>query len=138
MHTYETSGINIVFEVFDGEVVAVNLDTGKYYSIRHTGAYVWLALMSGNSHEQIETSLIAQHPQDEHAIRSDISAFISKLLGEGLIKGSAPGKSDAGLVAAPSGSYQAPSVEIYSDMQEILLLDPVHDVDESGWPKAQK
>ena len=30
--------------------------------------------------------------------------------------------------------YSTPVVEIFSDMQEILLLDPVHDVDKSGWP----
>jgi hypothetical protein len=23
----------------------------------------------------------------------------------------------------------------YSDMQELLLLDPIHDVDDAGWPK---
>jgi len=33
-----------------------------------------------------------------------------------------------------------PKIEIFSDMQDILLLDPVHDVDQSGWPilKDQK
>jgi hypothetical protein len=25
-------------------------------------------------------------------------------------------------------------LERYTDMQELLLLDPIHDVDESGWP----
>jgi hypothetical protein len=24
--------------------------------------------------------------------------------------------------------------QVYSDLQDILLLDPVHDVDEKGWP----
>jgi hypothetical protein len=27
-----------------------------------------------------------------------------------------------------------PVLERYTDMQELLFLDPIHDVDESGWP----
>ena len=32
-------------------------------------------------------------------------------------------------------SFNPPSLNKYSDMQELLLLDPIHDVDEAGWPK---
>ena len=37
-------------------------------------------------------------------------------------------------------AFLPPEIDIFSDMQDILLLDPVHDVDESGWPilKGQK
>ena len=30
-----------------------------------------------------------------------------------------------------------PVLEKYTDMQELLLLDPIHDVEEAGWPKAK-
>ena len=48
-----------------------------------------------------------------------------------------------GNAAAPSppasngGSASAdvePQLSSYTDMQELLLLDPIHEVDESGWP----
>jgi hypothetical protein len=39
IQVYELSGVNIVSENFGGEIVAVNLDSGKYYSILKTGAY---------------------------------------------------------------------------------------------------
>ncbi|MCU1244771.1 MAG: hypothetical protein JWN02_681, partial [Acidobacteria bacterium] len=29
-----------------------------------------------------------------------------------------------------------PRLERYTDMQEIILLDPVHKVDSQGWPHA--
>lgn len=32
--------------------------------------------------------------------------------------------------------YQPPQVEAFNDLQDILLLDPIHDVDEAGWPMA--
>jgi hypothetical protein len=35
-------------------------------------------------------------------------------------------------------SYLQPSFEKYSDMQEMLLLDPIHEVSEAGWPHKEK
>jgi hypothetical protein len=32
-------------------------------------------------------------------------------------------------------SFNLPLLHKYSDMQELLLLDPIHDVDDAGWPK---
>jgi hypothetical protein len=30
--------------------------------------------------------------------------------------------------------YQAPILEKFTDLATMLLLDPVHDVNEEGWP----
>ena len=57
---YELCGVNIVSEIFGGEVVAVNLDSGKYYSMLNAGAYIWSALLANHSAEQIAASLSAQ------------------------------------------------------------------------------
>ena len=29
--------------------------------------------------------------------------------------------------------YEAPVLECYTDMQELLLLDPIHEVEETNW-----
>jgi hypothetical protein len=34
----------------------------------------------------------------------------------------------------PGTPFVPPVLERYTDMQELLFLDPIHDVDESGWP----
>jgi hypothetical protein len=34
------------------------------------------------------------------------------------------------------GSFEPPTLEHYTDMEYFLLLDPIHEVDESGWPHA--
>jgi hypothetical protein len=31
-------------------------------------------------------------------------------------------------------SFTHPQLQKYTDMQELLLLDPIHEVEESGWP----
>ena len=41
--------------------------------------------------------------------------------------------------SAPAASklpFVAPKLETYTDMQDIILLDPVHKVDSRGWPHA--
>lgn len=63
--------------------------------------------------------------------------FLGDLAAENLIsaaEGSAP-------LLAPSdddgaAEFPAPRLERYTDMQDLLLLDPIHDVDERGWPNA--
>jgi hypothetical protein len=30
--------------------------------------------------------------------------------------------------------YAKPELQVYSDMKDLLLLDPIHDVSEEGWP----
>lgn len=137
IHTYEPSGANIVFEVFDGEVVIVNLDSGKYYSIKNIGAYVWNALIVHNCPQQIVAAIQENYHNVTPSIQTDIDQFLKQLIEEGLVKESClPLAKD---IAKPANaSYQPPTIDVYSDMQEILLLDPVHDVDESGWPVAQK
>ncbi len=49
-------------------------------------------------------------------------------------------------LALPDGSaatakdvrrFTEPTVHTYADMQDLLLLDPIHDVDETGWPNAK-
>ena len=33
--------------------------------------------------------------------------------------------------------YTAPAVQKYDDLEDLLLLDPIHEVDEAGWPVAR-
>ena len=37
---------------------------------------------------------------------------------------------------APPRLVREPRLDKYTDMQELLLLDPIHEVDERGWPNS--
>jgi hypothetical protein len=66
-----------------------------------------------------------------------IETFASQAIKEGLLRSAdvAP-KSLTPPVFSSDGPL--PELEIYQDMQNLLLLDPVHDVDEQhGWPKVK-
>jgi hypothetical protein len=67
---------------------------------------------------------------------SDINNFVDQLIGVKIIKITSDIEkkpidfNSKGILVA----YISPVIETFSDMQEILLLDPVHDVDKAGWP----
>ena len=42
----------------------------------------------------------------------------------------------AGPGEAASGAYEKPVFQKYDDMQALLLIDPIHEVDDDGWPVA--
>ncbi len=35
-----------------------------------------------------------------------------------------------------NGDYVAPVLESFTDMQDLILLDPIHEVDAAGWPNT--
>jgi hypothetical protein len=120
-------------EDFDGEIVAMNLDTGMYFSIKDTAAVIWRDLAEGNSVE----SLVKLADGDSDFVQS-IDRFVAELLDAGLMRKasarSAP-QQPPGLGSAIARGAAAPLLEAFGDMQKLLLLDPVHEVDESaGWP----
>lgn len=126
---------NIVGEKFDEEVVLVNLNSGIYYSLRENAAKIWTLLTMGYSASQI-IALYQQHcSESSEAIASQIGQFIDQLIDQDLLLAT---RRDLIEVEEPFlqsiGLYTIPTLEIFSDMQDILLLDPVHDVDERGWP----
>jgi len=62
--------------------------------------------------------------------------FTARLLEEGLIV-PAPADNPGSPLPVPERSsvgFSTPTMSVYTDMEDLLLLDPIHDVDETGWP----
>lgn len=137
MHqTYRVMKPEVVADVIDGEAVIMNLKTGRYFNSEGTGSECWEAVASGLSVAQIVDRLAAKYAADPTTIAAAVEAFLQDLIGHELI---APGDAHPPAVAAPSSNaplatFHAPALNVYSDMQDLLLLDPIHDVDVAGWP----
>lgn len=127
---------NIISDVFGEEVVLVNLESGVYYSLKYSAAQIWIRLINQYSPTEILTDLIQIYQVDENDLMSDINLFFTQLLEDKIIKIASETEKKSiefnskGILV----NYTSPVVEAFSDMQEILLLDPVHDVDKAGWP----
>jgi hypothetical protein len=133
---YGISVPNIAQEVFGDEVVIVNLYSGIYYSLRGIAAQVWIRAIQNYSENEIlaDLSLIYEDLTAENS--QQVSELIADLLDKALIttvenKTAAQIEFDSTL---PKKAFTKPAIEVFLDMQDILLLDPVHDVDKNGWP----
>ena len=128
-----------VYEVFDGEVLAINLETGKYYSMLGLSAEVWRWLIDGVRLGRIAGALATICSADRPAAAAQLETFVAKLAEEGLIvPGSAsPAAAEPVLSQPLSAAPLTLAVEVYTEMQDLLLLDPIHDVEEQGWPLAR-
>jgi coenzyme PQQ synthesis protein D (PqqD) len=135
MQSFEINGPSVVAETIDGEVVIVNLDSGSYYSIRGIGAIIWGALVDGHGRDKIEEQLNRAQGAGRRVFMLDLGTFVEQLLAEKLLRLS-DGGGPVSALTIPPGDYSQPELEKFSDMEALLLLDPIHDVDEKGWPRV--
>jgi hypothetical protein len=137
MHqTYRVMQPEVVADIIDGEAVIMNLKTGQYFSCEDTGGECWDALAAGYSVAQVVDQLASEYTADREAIESAVEEFVADLVSHMLI---APSNALPPLFVAkappPSRApFHPPVLNVYSDMQDLLTLDPIHDVDAAGWP----
>jgi hypothetical protein len=125
---YKCASADIVFEEFEGDLVVLNLGSGRYFGFNKSAATVWNALMQG-----VRPSTISAVGSGE----TDIRGFVDTLLANELVV--ANSDVNTPLMAAQiedlEADRSAPVVEIYDDLADLIVADPIHDVDaEAGWP----
>jgi hypothetical protein len=128
----EVNGPDCVAEEFDGEIVALNMETGTYFSIKDNAASLWHDLVKGHSVEALVAAAGKGTPMG-----AAIEAFAAAIVDGGLMR---PTQAARGPEGSPSVALDGalPAVEAFNDMQSLLLLAPVHEVDDQqGWPKVK-
>jgi hypothetical protein len=135
--TYLLNSINVVCDTIDGEVLAIRSDNGAYYSMRGPSATAWVAIVSGASLDVAALLVAAHHGVDAGAVRTDLGEF-AELLAAELLVVAAPDVH--GTIELPDETlgvpWESPSFEKYTDMEDLLLFDPIHEVDVTGWPSV--
>ena len=129
---------NISWERVSGEVIAIQLNTGKYYSFSNVAADIWSLADNGISLEEILNILGKLYIQSENS-ESEVREFISKCSAELLfIKCEPESKSSVLPDDIARSTWITPQLIEYSDLQDLILVDPIHDVDDSGWPNLSQ
>ncbi len=125
----------IVHEEIDGEVIAIDLATGAYFSMRGTATVVWRLLAHGPiADQQIVEAVLERSEGVPPGAKDEVTEFIAQLRDHKLVSDSVTITLSASLPSGEAGPYSTPVVEKYTDMEELILLDPVHEVDAVGWP----
>lgn len=69
----------------DNDIVVLNTNTGKYYSLEGVGSHIWRAINKGEALADIEYSVMSTYHIGSEESQADIRSFISSLHSEGLI-----------------------------------------------------
>ena len=139
---YRINSPLVTGEAIDGEVVIIHLDNGNYYSLLEVGERIWQHLVAGKRLEDIVRELTTSYTCDETRARQSLERLVAELLAEELI---VPRESEgADLELGPAMSVAAapperrpfvePVLQKYTDMQSLLMVDPIHEVTDQGWP----
>ena len=138
MSTSDLVQINpqIVHELIQGEVVAINLATGCYYSLTGIAAEIWSLLAEPAEPEELADLLAARYGSVAADHKTDIVAFIAQLREEELVVSipNQPERAHRAVEPADPARFAVPTLQKYGDMRNLLLIDPIHEVGESGWP----
>jgi hypothetical protein len=122
-------------------MVLVNLENGSYYTLDRVGLDIWDQLVAGADRDGVSKAMAVSDESRRDEIEKAVNTFIDTLAAERLIVAAPDGEPPAGLPAPASRgngrSFTAPVLQRYTDMQELLLLDPIHEVDEAGWPSVK-
>jgi len=137
---------NVVHETIEGETILLNLGTGNYYSIEWPGTAIWDLLVETGDTEGIRNAFVEANIDKQSEVDEAYTKFIEKLIEEELVV--TIGNGDASTFTIDENSEKEFSkaaskldkltINKYSDMQDMLLLDPIHDVDDKGWPEPKK
>lgn len=135
---YRINAPQVTHQTIEGEVIILNLENGAYYSTEGTGVVIWEGAVQGATADEITAYLEQQYSGNSAVMAMATARFLDELQQEGLIVPATPDVISAFVFSPlPSGplvAFEPPTLNKYTDMQDLLLLDPIHEVDEQGWP----
>jgi len=142
MQKFVINTAHVSSEIFGEEAVIVNFMTGKYFGMTGSAPVIWKLFESPVSHDDVMASFSGLNGLSNE-IKQQMQTFMDILLQENLIVDA--GESDTGnpepeAISLNSDVLQIPPIiEIFDDLQELIVLDPIHDADpEHGWPAQQR
>jgi hypothetical protein len=129
----------VLHDTIDGEVIVIDLTTGTYYSLRGSAAEIWAMLRDapGASNLEIAEALAVRYQPNGREIESAVTQFLGELHHEGLLTLVNATDTSVSLSVEPSTApsvFASPVLDKFTDMQDLVLIDPVHDVSGVGWP----
>jgi len=128
---------SVIYERFDDELVAIHLDKGTYHSMAGSATDAFVLLSEEATAVELADALATRYAATPGEIVTALAPFLEQLQNEQLIVPVETRKPRGPLQAAGNESglpFAAPSLQAFRDLEGLLLLDPVHEVGEEGWP----
>jgi len=136
MAQYELNSPEVIFDQFDDEAVIVNLKSGHYFSILGNSAVIFQLLTSGVSTESIAQAYLPHETINRGKMKEELDAHLATLVHYKILR-----KAEKAITyekEIPAIKFEKLIFEVFHDMEEVIMIDPVHEVDpEEGWPKQK-
>lgn len=120
-------------QIIDGEAVLIHFDSGRYFSSLGTGSEIIRLLELGHPVAAIASAFRSRFADGVVDVDGAIAGFVAELLNEELFVPDG-GAVPSAAVTIEVAEFSAPKLEKYSELEDLLKLDPIHDVDPAGWP----
>lgn len=137
--SFKIASPEIAFERLDGEVILVSLESGKYFNFNGTASDVFWMIERGVPREKWE-ELLRHYFKNTDSMTHDINVLVSKLLTSRIITQSSsdPITLTGHECELPNDynrdNWVLPELTEFSDLKDLILVDPVHDTSLEGWP----
>jgi hypothetical protein len=133
----------VVSDIIDGEAIMLHRFYGDYFSTDGVGGLIWQWIGEGRSRSQILSMLNARFSASPAEIATAVDSFLADLVTHKLVREIIEGDESATETIEPQTNPEAefvrPTLHVYSDIRNMVLLDPIHDVDENiGWPMPKR
>ena len=123
----------VVHEIADPkDALLIDLEQGVYYHLEGVAATIWKSALDGLSLAAIAGAVERNYSGCEDQVPAAVAAFAQALIDERLLT-LAFGTANGAATAPPLGQhertpYRAPSLNRFTDLQDLLLADPICEV----------
>lgn len=132
---------SLSMERLDGETILIDFESGEYFSFKGSSAdLVWLVQneIPYESWEGVLSGAFLEFSLTSE-IWEEISEFLHAMERAGILirVETVSGTSSDLPKDYERITWQAPEVMINSDLVDLLVIDPIHDASEDGWPERK-
>ena len=135
---YKLNEEKMFYDFADGQAVVINYQTGMYYGMGLLASAILDRIVAGKSVDEIIKAVKAL-PQCPPDMADRVNDFVKELQEkEIIISGPAvPGGAEPLASEVTEDGFDL-KLDMFAEMADLLLADPVHDVDmKEGWPKLK-
>jgi len=131
---FEVNSPTVIGEAIDGEVMVINLVSGIYYNLTGTAAAAWPMLSAGVPLDAIAVAVSQACSADPAVVTGDLADFVAGLEAESIVRATESANAPAVIPAIAPAIYTGFAISRYDDLRALLVIDPVHEVGDFGWP----
>jgi hypothetical protein len=129
---FEIKSPEVVYDEIDGEYVIVDLASGKYFRIQGESGKLFALIISGQALQTKKDSLSSRTAEL-------VDSAVRKLVDNSIIREATDQNSAGSSDENASFDLSEFVIEEFTDLQDIIGLDPIHEVDlNQGWPIADE